>query len=779
MNAMKRRRSGAAPAALVTVILIVAAWVPAAGEAETEESGSPYELGMPNPAAYYCRELGYEYETVRTEGGARGLCVLPTGERVDAWEFFRGRIAQEHSYCPRLGYRTATRTVGDGDDSGECAICVDDDGTEIGTVWELMDLGERMSPATAGLALPATAAPTAPRSGATSRALPESFNWCDVDGCTPIKDQENCGSCWAFSAVGAFESAILIKDGVETDLSEQWLVSCNSDGWNCTSGYFASRYHHWKTDPCGDTGAVFEDDCPYHALDLPCECPYVHEYTLVGWGHVAGRETVPTPDQIKEALLRYGPLDVAVLVDEAFSDYLGGIFELCDNYWYPNHTVNLVGWDDTQGTEGIWILRNCWGTGWGEDGFMRIAYWCSNVGFGACWVAYRDPLRIELPDGAPVALVPGEETVVTVRIEEVGDALVPGSARLHYRYGGDDFASTALVPLGGDLYAGTLPPADCLHSPEFYVAADTETYGTTTMPMFAPDETYACPVGALTTVVSFDFETNAGWVVVDGDNLIDGSWERGVPVGGGLRGDPPTDHSGSGSCYVTGNEEGNSDVDGGSTRLFSPEIEVPPDGEIIVNYALWYTNSFGNNPNEDPFRVYLRQNGGTWVLVEIAGPKTPLPVGWHVRSLVASDHIDCTDGFWLRFDALDEVPYSVVEAGIDDVAVYAIDCDPTGVPEGVVPESRLALRANVPNPFATTTSVRFEIPTAAPVDLSVYDASGRLVRTLLSSEGRSAGAHSVSWDGRDNGGTQVASGTYFARLTVAGETVTRKATLLR
>ena len=64
--------------------------------------------------------------------------------------------------------------------------------------------------------------------------LPSSYNWCHEGGCTPIKDQRNCGSCWAFSAVGVFESAIKISDDVEKDLSEQYLVSCNTDGWGCS-----------------------------------------------------------------------------------------------------------------------------------------------------------------------------------------------------------------------------------------------------------------------------------------------------------------------------------------------------------------------------------------------------------------------------------------------------------------------------------------------------------------------------------------------------------------
>ena len=75
------------------------------------------------------------------------------------------------------------------------------------------------------------------------RDLPTSFDWRDYNGCTPIRNQGSCGSCWAFSTVGALECNIKIKDGISKDLSEQWLVSCNSDGYDCGGGWFVHDYH--------------------------------------------------------------------------------------------------------------------------------------------------------------------------------------------------------------------------------------------------------------------------------------------------------------------------------------------------------------------------------------------------------------------------------------------------------------------------------------------------------------------------------------------------------
>jgi hypothetical protein len=79
---------------------------------------------------------------------------------------------------------------------------------------------------------------------------------------------------------------------------------------------------------------------------------------------------------------------VGVHVNSAFSGYGGGVFNACYD-GTVNHAVALVGWDDSQGSDGVWILRNSWGSWWGEDGYMRIEYECSRVGYAAALVFYR------------------------------------------------------------------------------------------------------------------------------------------------------------------------------------------------------------------------------------------------------------------------------------------------------------------------------------------------------------------------------------------------------
>ena len=112
---------------------------------------------------------------------------------------------------------------------------------------------------------------------------------------------------------------------------------------------------------------------------------------------------------------------------------------------------------------------------------------------------------------------------------------------------------------------------------------------------------------------------------------------------------------------------------------------------------------------------------------------------------------------------------------VDDVHVFADQ--PTGVDDGGAPLELLV--GNYPNPFNPTTSVRYTVPRAGPVNLTVYDVSGRLVRTLVETASHDAGRHSISWDGRDENGAEVATGVYFARLSVDSQSASGKMVLLK
>jgi hypothetical protein len=219
------------------------------------------------------------------------------------------------------------------------------------------------------------------RAMATFATLPTSF----IGTYTPIKNQASCGSCWAFSTIAGLEAAIKFKTGASYDLSEQHLVSCNPWDWGCGGGFFAfdmilpaKGYY---------PGAMPETCFPYTALDSTCAyCASPAWYPLASWAYCGTSSTVASVDAIKNAIYTYGSVSAAVYVDRYFQAYKSGTFTTCKKRApAPNHAIILCGWDDAKGA---WLLKNSWGTSWGEAGFMWMKYGCNNVGYGACYAIY-------------------------------------------------------------------------------------------------------------------------------------------------------------------------------------------------------------------------------------------------------------------------------------------------------------------------------------------------------------------------------------------------------
>jgi len=288
------------------------------------------------------------------------------------------------------------------------------------------------------------------------------------------------------------------------------------------------------------------------------------------------------------------------------------------------------------------------------------------------------PMGIELTSGAPTVVFTEVTTSFPVRIFERAEAPDPGTARLLYRGAPGGFEEAALSHLGGENYEATLPTFLCSESPQFYIAVEGVSGGMATYPGGAPSEVLIAAV-ASDVAIAFDDdgETNPGWTVSGGAS--DGQWERGVPVGGGLRGDPPTDADGSGQCWLTDNVEGNSDVDGGSTVLTSPGLDIPGDGWTL-GYWRWYSNNFGGSPNADVLTVEWSEVGSSvWQNLETVGPSGPGTSGGWIRATFDLDASGLlgVDAFQMRVTADDSGTGSVIEAGLDGVEVSRIECEDT------------------------------------------------------------------------------------------------------
>ncbi len=230
--------------------------------------------------------------------------------------------------------------------------------------------------------------------------LPPSFDWRKLDACSPVKNQGGCGSCWAFAAMGIAESQYLIRAGIEMDFSEQWLVSC-TDAGSCDGGWYGAALDYMirVEDPYKKIGAPLEEMFPYEAKDIPCNVPAeALRYILTDWQGV--QDNI---DAMKQAIQTYGPIAVTIYANDLFQCYVGGVFNAHED-GSSNHAVVLVGWDDTQGESGIWFLRNSWGTGWGENGYMRIEFGRNNVGGSPCYTTFKpenEPNELHVPSAFP------------------------------------------------------------------------------------------------------------------------------------------------------------------------------------------------------------------------------------------------------------------------------------------------------------------------------------------------------------------------------------------
>ncbi len=210
---------------------------------------------------------------------------------------------------------------------------------------------------------------------------------------TPVRDQGYWGSCWAFSAMAAYESSYKIIFGADVNTSEEYVVNCsNSGGWD---GGWPYKVMHWMT--FNQKNVSDESALPY--TGPPQNCPSqtpTAKYYASNWGIVdpAKLNAVPEVARIKEALCKYGVISTTLYADDNFKHYTGGYFfgfkSSTGSYAPINHAVAIIGWDDSIQ---CWLIKNSWGTDWGtecgynlERGYMWIKYDSNNIGVQSIWV---------------------------------------------------------------------------------------------------------------------------------------------------------------------------------------------------------------------------------------------------------------------------------------------------------------------------------------------------------------------------------------------------------
>ncbi|KAL4367366.1 hypothetical protein GQ457_05G016160 [Hibiscus cannabinus] len=210
--------------------------------------------------------------------------------------------------------------------------------------------------------------------------LPNSIDWREKGAVTGVKDQGNCGSCWAFSAVAAIEGINQIKTGQLTSLSEQELVDCDTNSFNegCNGGDMIKAFEFIIK----KGGIAADKDYPYTGSDGSCKDNGAGNYSAT----ISGYEVVPAnKEKSLEGAVAEQPVSVAIDAGGyEFQLYSSGVFTGSCGYQL-NHGVAVVGYGEEEGNK-YWVVRNSWGTSWGESGYIRMQRQVSDER-GLCGIA--------------------------------------------------------------------------------------------------------------------------------------------------------------------------------------------------------------------------------------------------------------------------------------------------------------------------------------------------------------------------------------------------------
>lgn len=222
---------------------------------------------------------------------------------------------------------------------------------------------------------------------ATSNAAPDKWDWRDEKKVTPVKDQGQCGSCWAFSATEEIESSWAMEGNALTELSVQQTVSCDTVDGGCNGGDTITAYQYVEqaggvelgsaypySSGNGDTGS-----CKFKKADVKVT---VSNYSYAT-NPCSGSCNNQDETTLKSNLYAEGPVSICLNANDAWQFYTSGIFASSCPHAYSDldHCVQLVGYD-ASGSTPYWIIRNSWNTDWGVSGYIWL-----KMGSNLCGVA--------------------------------------------------------------------------------------------------------------------------------------------------------------------------------------------------------------------------------------------------------------------------------------------------------------------------------------------------------------------------------------------------------
>jgi len=656
---------------------------------------------------------------------------------------------------------------------------------------------------------------------------PSTYDLRDYGYVTSVKDQGQCGSCWIFATLASIES-YWKKIGFGTfDLSENHIAHNHGfEGDVCDGG---SR---GKVTPYlirGD-GPISESDDPY-TLGRPMFSPQ---------GIVTQARFLPEDiDVIKQYLTDYGAISVTLRYLDNFYDFYNtnsNSFYYSDNDTSSaGHVVTLIGWDDnkiTDGGTGAWLVKNSWGTNFGDNGYFYVSYNDVRVNrFAGNWpgrIPYSNNMNIYYydklgwigssgwGDGPDYALVKfvvnGNETLT-----RIGTYVTSSDATVKFEIY-DNFNNTTLSnPLTitqtfscdyPGYHSFDLPtPLNVAEGQDIYVKVEYTTPNWDwPIPFERFSEDYANP----------QIETGVFWASNTGDGSQTDWYARGND----------TDERKWDPCVKLYTIETGSDVAQTILDEGFDDATWPPTGweKTITNTSnTWkrgnvQDNNFSTiNPNSIssaicPYDDNVDQNewiyspvfvlpNGTALLEFYAGYSTAWLAGATMTCWISTDARATWTKIWEAIN--DGLPWNwrkleidlsayvgntnvglawgYVGQGGDIVGLDGVKLVSNGtvaVEKNSNKPSKFILEQNYPNPFNPITTINFQIPFESHVTIVIYDIMGREISTLFD-KSMIGGNHDIQWSGRDKSGQLVGGGIYFYKIKAEDFTQTKKMILMK
>ncbi|XP_019174059.1 PREDICTED: ervatamin-B-like [Ipomoea nil] len=198
--------------------------------------------------------------------------------------------------------------------------------------------------------------------------VPNSLDWRERGAVTDIKNQGTCGCCWAFAVVAAVEGITKIRTGKLISLSEQQLLDCDRNSNGCGGGIRTEAFQFVKD----NGGLVTESNYPYEGAQESCNTQNLGTRAAT----ITGYQEVEASESSLLAAVTNQPVSAGISLDGGlFHHYSSGVFtgNNGDCGSGSRHAITIIGYGTSDDGKDYWLVKNSWGTSWGENGYMRMA----------------------------------------------------------------------------------------------------------------------------------------------------------------------------------------------------------------------------------------------------------------------------------------------------------------------------------------------------------------------------------------------------------------------